>query len=274
MNLLEIGQGVFALIHPEPVFGNSNLGLVIDGDGLTIVDCGPTPQAGHVAKKLITGLTAELGLPLKRVIVSSSRAAFSGGSWAFWQSAFYGTPTSSDQLDVPPNLEALSKLMPQNAKHYHDEFETRPVTHEVAEPAWLTPSCLVSPMPGESAENLVVQTPGVQAVFAGALASFGVTPLAYDGDPVAWIQSLDALIALDCTVIPGHGVPGGTQDLQLQRNYLEAVVEADGDPAAIPPGPWDTWADRRFDEVNVERAARMARGDHSIPDSMFRLLGL
>ena len=56
--------------------------------------------------------------------------------------------------------------------------------------------------------------------------------------------------------------------------YLYACADADGDPGAIPPGPWDRWADRHLDEINVERAAMLARGDDGVPSSMLRLAGL
>ena len=53
------------------------------------------------------------------------------------------------------------------------------------------------------------------------------------------------------------------RDLQ---GYLRACVAAAGDPARIGPGPWDEWADREHDEVNVERAALLAAGDDAVPD--------
>lgn len=273
MNQFEIGQGIFAFVHPEPRFGNSNVGLVIDEDGLTIFDTTTTPRNGHKAKKEIVKLTAELNLPIRRVVVSSSRVAFSGGSWAFWQSAFYGTTEVSNQLDAPASLEALARLLPEHAEHFHEDFETRPITHLIDESAWLTPSILATPMAGECASNLVVQTPGANATFVGALGSFGVTPLTYDGDLAAWIESLDALIGIGGTVIPGHGMPGGEADLVDLRNYLEACIHVDGDAGAFPSGPWDRWTDRRFDDVNIERAMRMSREDPTTPAAMFRLLG-
>ena len=111
-------------------------------------------------------------------------------------------------------------------------------------------------------------------MFAGALASFGTTPLAFDGDPAAWAESLGTLLELGTTIVPGHGSPGGAADLADLVGYLQACVAADGDPSAIPAGPWDDWANRNFDAVNTERAARLASGDDSTPRAMFELLGL
>ena len=82
---------------------------------------------------------------------------------------------------------------------------TRPVTHIVAEATQLTPATYAIPIDGQSAMNLVVLVPESDVLFAGALCSFGVTPLAFDGDPAAWVESLDSLIELATTIVPGHG---------------------------------------------------------------------
>ena len=274
MHLVELGTGVFSWIDPVARFGNSNVGLVIDADGLTVIDTTATPARGAAAANAIAGLTAQLELPIRRVVLTSSRVAFSGGGSAFWQAAFYGSDDTSDQLDQPANPDAFRRLLPHLADAYDAEFTTRPVTHTVSEPAWLSGAAQGLPLPGESPTNLAVHVPGADVVFAGALASFGVTPLAYDGDPLRWIESLQEIRDLAATVVPGHGSPGGRADVDDLIGYLVACVEAAGDPGRIPAGPWDTWADRRFDRVNVERAARLAGGDNTVPTAMFELLGV
>ena len=270
---VELGQGVFAWVDPEPGFGRSNIGLVIDADGMTVIDTTATPVRGAEARAALEDLTAELGLPIRRVLLSSSRVAFTGGSAAFWPAAYYGTDPVSDQLDEPANPEIFRRLLPDLAPAYHDEFTTRPVTHLVSEAAWLTPAIQVVPLPGEGPANLAVVIPAAGVVFAGALATFGVTPLAFDGDPLAWASSLDALAELGTTIVPGHGPPGGAGDLADQAAYLRSCA-ATAPGEALAPGPWDRWTDRRFDPVNQERAARLSRGDRSVPPAMLALLGL
>ncbi|MFV0258912.1 MAG: hypothetical protein ACK5PP_10750 [Acidimicrobiales bacterium] len=273
MNLVELAQGVFAWIDPVPGYGHTNVGLVIDQDGLTVMDTTATPAAGAAVRGAILDLTGELGLPIKRVTVSSSRVAFSGGTSSFWPAAYYGTETTSDELDLAADPTPFRLLLPDLADAYDDEFSTREITHVVDEPAWLSAAARAVPLPGEAGENLVVGVPTAGVVYAGALASFGVTPLCHAGDPRAWLGSIRALAELGSTVIPGHGPPGGEPDLAELAGYLAACCDAAGDPLAIPPGPWDAWTDRRFDLVNVERADRLARGDARTPTAMFRLLG-
>lgn len=274
MNLVELDRGVFAYVDSTVRFGHSNVGLVIDPDGLTIFDTTATPAGGYQVRQAVLGLTRELELPIKRVILSSSRIPFSGGGQPFWAAAFFGTDATSEQLDAPPNPLAFRRLLPEFADAYFDDFATRPITHTVSETAWLTQACHVVPLPGESPGNLVLRVEAADVVFAGALAGFGVTPLAYDADLVAWIQSLERLLELGSTVIPGHGMPGGAADVADLIGYLSACIEADGEPSRLAPGPWDRWTDRRFDAVNVERAAMLARGVDEVPPAMFTLLGL
>lgn len=274
MNLIELGTGVFALTNPTPSYGYSNVGLVIDADGLTIFDTTATPQQGLVVRDSILNLTAALDLPIKRVVLSSSRIPFSGGGNTFWAAAFYGTEATSDQLDLPPNPDAFRRLLPTLGSSYTDDFTTRPITHTVDEQALLTAAASLTPLPGESAGNLAMQVESAGTLFAGALASFGVTPLAFDANLVAWIESLRRLGSRsEKTIVPGHGSVGGAVDLVDQADYLQACIDAEGNVSAIPAGPWDTWTDRRFDEVNVERAAMLAQGIDEPPQAMFKLLG-
>lgn len=272
-NLVELGQGVYAFTHPHPRFGNSNVGLVIDHDGLTVIDTTATPDQAETTVRAIDQLTAELGLPIKRVILTSSRVAFSGGSGIFWSAAFYGTDVTSMQLDSPANPTAFRALLPELAGAYHNDFATRPITHTVTERAQLTGAIALDPLTGESGGNLVAFVESANVVFAGAFASFGVTPLGYDAYPVEWIAGLRGLATAGVTVVPGHGPIGGSADVSDLVAYLEAIrsVAAGADLAS---GPWDGWTDRRFDQVNIDRARLLGAGRDEPPASMFALLGL
>ena len=270
--LIELGTGVFAFVRPDPGFGESSVGLVIDADGLTVIDTGSTPVRGNVARAAIEALTEELELPLKRAVVTSSRVPFTGGSALFWRAGFYGTEATSDELDQPVNHLAIRRLLPQLAAAYPDSFATRPITHTIDEEVWLTPSIRALPTTGEAQSNLIAHLPGADTVFLGALGSFGTRPLAFAGNPGAWSDQLRKVAELASTFVPGHGMVGGKAEVTGLADYLDACVAADGGDVA--PGPWESWANPEFDAINTERAARLTRGDGSVPDSMLELLGL
>ena len=110
----------------------------------------------------------------------------------------------------------------------------------------------------------------VDVLFAGDLCFFGVTPLAFQGDPAMWANVLDAIAELADTIVPGHGPVGGDAEVRELQNYLRHCVAG-----TIPPGPWDSWLDReQRDPINIERAALLAEKRDEIPPSMLKAIGL
>lgn len=263
--LSSLAPGIAAWIDPH----TSNSAVVTDDDGLTVVDAMLSPnQALPYVRTLDT-----LGAPVKRLVATSSHIEYVGGSSLFKLAAVYGTAQISAHLDQPPNIDGCAKLFPGHASEFVD-LTTRTVTHTVTEPAWISARAVAVPMTGELAENLVVQIPEHGLVLCGAMCSFGRTPLAFDGDPAAWADSLDTVLTYGSIFVPGHGPVGTAQDIADQQAYLRACAAANGEVANLGSGPWDTWTHREFDQINVQRAAMLRAGDPSPPPAMLRLLGL
>jgi len=267
--LIELGDGVLVWAQSPSSHDAPNVGIVVDDDGLTVVDTLLVPSQADAALAGIEGF----GLPVRRAVYTSSHIECVGGSSRFWMAARYGRPQTSAMLDQPANPATLQRLHPAHADELAD-VATRPVSHMVDTAAWLTARVCAVPTQGQMAQNLVALVPGADVLFAGAMACFGVTPNAFDGDPGAWADALGELGDLAGTVVPGIGPVGEADDVLAQQAYLWACVDAEGDASAIPEGPWDRWPDRHLDEVNVERAAMLAAGDDGVPPSMLRLVGL
>jgi glyoxylase-like metal-dependent hydrolase (beta-lactamase superfamily II) len=265
-----ITDGVMAWVSTSPGHGRTNVGVVIEDDGVTLVDCLLTPAMAQPLAELI----AEFGLPVRRLVYTSSHVEFVGGSAVFWMAARYGRRQTSVLLDQPPNVEVYRHLYPDDSASFDDDFSTRPVSHTVETAAWLSPAVCALPVAGQQRENLVALLPAADVVFAGAMCVFGTTPNAFDGDLAGWADSLTELGELASTIVPGIGPVGGMSEVVALQAYLYACVDAAGDVDAIPPGPWDDWSDRHLDAVNVERAALLAAGDDRVPDAMLRLAGL
>ncbi len=262
--LTPIAPGVAAWLG-EGSFGRPNAGVIADADGLTVVD---TLMVASQWEPFGDALDA-VGQPIKRVVLTSSHIPYVGGTGRFWAAAFYGTGLASELLELPPNVAGYRRLVADLAHEFPDDLATRQVSHLIDRDAALTDAVVVRVTAGQSGENLVVDVPGAGVLFAGAMASFGTTPLAFDGDPATWAVALRELAALEAVVVPGHGPVGGPDDLHVQADYLEACAAG-----SIPSGPWDRWSDRRFDAINLERAAMLADGDHRPPPSLLTLLGL
>jgi len=273
MHRLEpIGQGVLAWLSDDCRPGATNAGIVVDDDGLTIIDALLSPVK---AQNLIGELDG-LGRPVKRLVLTTSHLAHVGGSGAFKLPGVYGTAQVSVHMDQAPNLESCCRLYPDDATEIAEiaETRTRPVTHTVNEGAWISAAAVAVPVSGELAENLVVQVPSAGVVFAGAMASFGVTPMAATGDPAAWAEALDQIIGWGDIIVPGHGPVGGEAEARELQAYLRACVDVAAAGGSLPPGPWDDWPGRHYDEANIERARRLAAGDDDPPSALLSLLGL
>jgi glyoxylase-like metal-dependent hydrolase (beta-lactamase superfamily II) len=267
--MIALGEGVAVWRQHPHRHGRPNAGVVVDDDGITLIDTLLVPSQAQALAESLVGF----GTPVRRVVYTSSHAEQVGGSSVFAFAGRYGTPQASLRLDQPANTDALARLYPDVAEEF-TEFTTRPVSHMVDAAAWLTERVCMVPTRGASEENLVAFVPSADVVFAGAMCTFGVTPNCFDGDPLAWADALGELAELAGRFVPGLGPVGGPEDLLCLQAYLWACAEANGNLAALAGGPWDDWTDRHLDAINVQRAAMLAAGDPSVPPAMLTMLGL
>jgi len=271
VSLTELGDGVYAWLQPGGESGVSNAGVVVDDDGITVIDTLMVRSQWEP----FAAAVAELDLPVRRTILTHAHIDHCGGTKAFERAAVYGSQQTSDVLDQAMPIDGYKAFMPAFDREFDEleELGTRPVTHIVTGPAQLTPRCEVLPAEGHTEGDILVLVADTDLCFAGDICFFGVTPLAFQGNPAVWADVLDAVADLAGVIVPGHGPVGGEAEVRELQAYLRACVDANGDVRAIPSGPWDTWLERERDAINVERAAMLAQGDDEIPQSMLKAMG-
>ncbi len=268
LTLHEIADRVWVWLQPGGESGVSNAGVIGDDDGLTVVDTMMVRTQWEPFAAAVKGL----GQTVKRVVLTHAHIDHVGGTNAFRNAMILGSPMTSGLLDQAMPVDAYKAFMPAFNEGF-DELAvlgTRPVSHIVDEAAQLTARIEVLPARGHTDGDLMVLVADADVLFAGDLCFFGVTPLAFQGDPAAWATVLDVVGALADTIVPGHGPIGGAAEVALLREYLLHCVEG-----TIPPGPWDTWLERaERDPINTEKAEMLRHGDDGFPPSMLKALGL
>ena len=287
-HVVEVGEGVLAVLQGGGEAGVSNAGLVLEEGVALVVDTMMFPEMaqGLVDELAHRAATAEV------VLNTHHHVDHIGGNTLFAGARIVAHPRTVDTVIASGHPTAIYDGFMTAFRGRFDDLEV--LAPEPVDDA------LHLPLGAQFRSYVPAHTPGDTAVwladerilFTGDLCFFGVTPLALQGLLSSWIAALDDLIALDpAVVVPGHGPVGSVADIILVRDHLaallahgraavEAGVSLDEALASFDAGPVSEWLEAERAVVNLERAMQEARGEideHElsvIPPSFGRLLHL
>src|SRR5690349_14105250 len=107
-SLVRLATDVYAWVQEPPGHDRTNAGVILDDDGITVVDTLMVPSQTEPLVAALDGF----GRPVRRAVYTTSHIGWVGGSPAFWMAARYGRSQTSALLDQPPTIPVLQRLHP------------------------------------------------------------------------------------------------------------------------------------------------------------------
>jgi cyclase len=242
--LHEIGDRTFAWLQPDGGWGWSNAGLITDGDDAFLVDTlfdlrltaemldamrRAVPAAANITtvlnthangdhcygNQLVTGaeiLASRRAAEEMRRVPASVLAALMDGAPGMGEAGAF-----LQRIFGPFEFHGITDVLPTRT------FDGR-LTVEVG----ATEVVLIELGPAHTAGDVVALVPSRRTLFAGDLLFIGGHPIVWAGPVQAWIDALDAILAMDVDVIvPGHGpVTDKAGVSELRAYFVELTAQA------------------------------------------------
>ena len=221
----EVAPKVYAYIQAFGELGVSNAGLLLDRSGNMAVDALMVPS---MTKRFLAAIRKLSKRPVSRLVNTHHHIDHSGGNFLFRGAEVVSHTACRDEM-VRSGIavEAYQQRIPRFAKEFPRlkpkpptvTFEERLVFHQSGREIELRHLG-----PAHTFGDAFVYLPQDKLLFAGDLAFYYVTPLAFQGHVGNWIKVADRLLKLDVeTIVPGHGPIGGKKELREMRAYLALV---------------------------------------------------
>ena len=240
----EVAPKVYAYIQAYGELGVSNAGLLVDRAGAMAVDALMVPS---MTRRFLAAMKKVTTKPVTRLINTHHHIDHVGGNFLLRAAEIVShTYCRAEIVRTGLPVEFLQQRIPRFAAEFPKlklavpevTFEDRLVFHQAGRVVELRHLG-----PAHTFGDAFVYLPKDKLLFAGDLAFYYVTPLAFQGHVGNWIKVADRILKMDVeTIVPGHGPIGGKKELREMRAYL-ALIRRE--------------AKKRFDAgMSAEQAAR------------------
>jgi glyoxylase-like metal-dependent hydrolase (beta-lactamase superfamily II) len=240
----EVAPRVYAYIQAYGELGVSNAGLLVDREGAMAVDALMVPS---MTRRFLAAIKKVTNKPVTRLVNTHHHIDHTGGNFLFRGAEIISHISCREEIErTGMPVDFFQKRIPRFAAEFPKlelavpevTFADRMVFHQAGRDVELRHLG-----PAHTFGDAFVYLPKEKVLFAGDLAFYYVTPLAFQGHVGNWIKVADRILKMDVeTIVPGHGPVGGKKELQEMRAYLVMIRRE---------------AKKRFDAgMTAEQAAR------------------
>lgn len=285
VELVEVGNDVYACLQEDTGLGKSNSGLVNRAGGLVVDTFWDLPHT----REMIEQYARVWSAPAGRVVNTHRNGDHCWGNQLFPNAEIIGHRLCAEEFEKesPAMMEALRQAGGGNDPAMAEmaaslqEFDFNGI--ELTPPTTLVEDRLDLELDGETVSllyvgpahtqgDLLVHLPERGVLFAGDVLFRLCTPIGWEGTTERWIAALDRIVELEPEVIvPGHGPLCGLEGPREMKAYLE-YVRSEARPLfdreipvleackRIDLGPYADWTEPERLIFNVSRAYREFEG--------------
>ena len=234
--ILEIKPHVFVWLaedileqEGDPNFSRAaNAGFVITPEGVVVVNTTNTP---FNARALLYEIRQRTDLPVRFVIDTSASPDAMLGNEAFedFRPTILSTPAAATLMsryrsELPRRMEDDWRLA-ASMRGIHPTPPDKTFAQDMTLPIPSTPIKLINLGDDASPGDAVVYLPQSKVLFLGDLFENEFIPQMNSGNIRGWIRALRKVESWDVDVfVPGHGPPGGRQQVEQFRHFLEWLL--------------------------------------------------
>ncbi|WP_431972606.1 MBL fold metallo-hydrolase [Nocardia sp. bgisy134] len=247
--LVQIGQGTWALLRLPGSWGQTNTGLIAGADASVVIDTPWDERRGQEMMRLFEPHVRRA--PIESAVITHGDADHWWGSDCL--------PSHADIISSEATLEEIKHDNPPrqaslvvSASRVLSRVPVRRIAHPFCiigealagvqpSPEKRVPSVtftgkrvlsmggralqLREEGPAHTAGDVIVYAPDVGVVFGGDLLFLGSTPVAWHGPLSNWIGALERMMALEAdTYVPGHGPLATKRDVGELAAYWQWIT--------------------------------------------------
>jgi cyclase len=262
-HLAKLADSVYAYVQPHGGWCVSNAGVLVNGEGVTLVDATATTARARLLRRRIDTLTTE---PVRTLIVTHRHGDH-----------HYGAADAAPQARVISHEAArvsiaadglnLTQIWPDVTwGDIQVQLPTRTFSDRMTLHSADMRIELIHPGPAHTTGDTLVWLPDQRVLFAGDITFSQVTPLVMMGSISGSLRAFDLMRSLGAeVVVSGHGPVSGPEVIDANEDYLRWVMRlaADGRQRQLTPlqaadgadlGRFADWLDPERLVANVHRA--------------------